>query len=104
MVDPGLAVQTVVGFVAISLVGIFVKHWRDMIVKIIPDGFKLIRDEMRVAERAAMARHKEHIAHMEKIEASLARQDDEKRRRSAARAKEPREKPPRSSKPPKKPR
>lgn len=104
MIDPSFAVQGAVGVVAVALVGIFVKHWRDMIVKIIPEGFKILRDEMRIAERGAAARHKEHIAHMQRIEDSLARQDGERQQRIAARVKRRRKEPKTRSQTPKKPR
>lgn len=102
MDQPGFAIQSVVGIVAVVLVSIFLKLFRDLIAKIIPDGFDLIREEMRIANKGAKKRHKEHIAHMERMQASLDRQEGERRRGSAPRAKTENDKPVRRDPPPKK--
>lgn len=88
----GTAINSVVGVVAVLLVGIFVRFFRDMVIKTIPDGFALIREELQSANTAASRRHKEHIGRMDRLQATLDRQEDERKRGNAPRAR--RRKPP----------
>lgn len=98
-----VAIITAVGAIFTGLVVVFLKLFRDLIVKIIPDGFELLRRQMEHAEETADERHDEHIAHMTRIEDTLERQEGRKRQRIAARVRrrgrEPRKKPAKAKKP-----